>query len=130
MKPSPVEREANRERRAQNRAARSSRIQALKDWREERRIQAQKRERDRRQQDTGPRGVDRVPASLKGLNGTEAPWMVSKRGNRIETERRDGGNYATRRARGERGHARKLRAREMPGAEARRIERNRKAWGA
>lgn len=116
----------------------------LSEWRRSRAAEAKKRAKERalelRRQ---PRGVDRVPAHLTGLEITVEPHEVGKHGTRIDSSlgvwnlpggrRYYGSNYAERRRFGQRGRwskSRPPRRRDMPGAQARRIERNRKAWSA
>lgn len=128
-----IEREARRDARRAAREAAAEKVTLLKEWREARRTRAFKATREaieaRRSQ---PRGIDRVPARLHGLAVTTEPYTQGKRGTELAqpADLDPRGNYATRRARGERGKPRRLRRREMPGATARRIERNQKAWSA
>lgn len=127
----PAEREARGERRANLRQAAANQIQLLREWRDQRERDAAAR-RAKKKPETRSRGVDRVPDRLRGLTVTVEPHTVSKRRNPIDstlgTFRGREGNHADRRARGQRGKGRKPRRRELPGAEARRIERNREAW--
>lgn len=125
-----AERHDRVERRRTLRATTAEKVEALRDWRQARAEVAKKRAADaaaaRRSR---PRGVDRVPARLHGLTVTPEPHLVGKRCTRLAQpeDLAPAGNYETRRARGQRGHQRPPRRRFMPGAEARRLERNRKA---
>lgn len=93
----------------------------------------------------GNRGVDRVPERLSTnpLQRPPAPYepvderpdrQVDSRLGVVELVAPDGkrtkvrGNHATRRAYGQRGHSRRPRRRELPGAVERRLERRRKEW--
>ena len=127
------------DRRALAREQARAKVQVLRDWHQARADAAEKR-RQARHDDAKlkqavedlSRGVHRVPTRLQGLTVTETPYLVSKRGRRLAQpeDLHPSGNYATRRARGQRGHVRPPRRRDLPGAVARRIERNRKQWAA
>lgn len=54
-------------------------------------------------------------------------FVVPPTGTSVVNGRTVYGNHAERRQQGARGHKRRPRARELPGAEARRLERNRRA---
>lgn len=136
---------ARRERRAGVREAASEKVAALRAWREDR-AKAAKDRAVQRAADTlrTNRGVDRVPAGLRGLSVTVKPHRYGKRPGvtgkavRIDStlgayrvgRTRHRASHDDRRAMGQRGKPRRVRLREMPGAEARRIERNHKAWSA
>lgn len=129
------------DRRALAREQARAKVQNLRDWHAARHEAAEKRRQARHEaaklkqavEDTS-RGVHRVPAHLRGLTGTEGRHLYGKR----DTERarplaqpedlHPSGNHETRRARGQRGKQRPPRRRDLPGAVARRLERNRKAW--
>lgn len=132
-KPTTVEREARVTQRATLRAAAAEKVGALREWREARAQAALEKSREAAAaRNALPRGVDRVPERLRGLAVTVEPYTVGKHGTVLDQPEDfdPAGNYRQRRLRGERGKPRRLRRREMPGAEARRIERNRKAWSA
>ena len=132
-KPTTVEREARVIQRATLCAAATEKVEALREWRQARARAALEKAREAAAaRNALPRGVDRVPDRLKGLSVTVEPHLVGKRGTELaQPEDFDpAGNYRQRRLRGERGKPRRPRRRELPGAEARRIERNRKAWSA
>lgn len=129
------------DRRALAREQARAKVQNLRDWHQSRIDAAEKRRQARHEKAKAKqavedltRGVHRVPAHLRGLTGTEGRHLYGKR----DTERKHplaqpedlhpSGNYETRRARGQRGKQRPPRRRELPGAVARRVERNRKAW--
>lgn len=121
--------DARRERRAAKREARQARAREFRSWFRDRanagKERAAIRARKDRKASSGLRGVDRVPAALTGWAPT-----VERVGDPpvLGTYRGKSANYATRRAMGQRGHAQRTRRRDMPGATARRIERNQKAW--
>ncbi len=128
-KKSPELAEAARQNRARRRARIAQGVTDLRAWREERRIQSQKRQakaaKARRAAEYGHRGVDRVPDRI-----LDAPTVTVEVFDQMPlgtSTLPDGrvttGNYADRRARGARGKPRRLRAREMPGAVARRAAR-------
>lgn len=133
-----AEREARLERRAGRRKAAADLVQNLRDWHHAREQAAQKArdkaaKKDAKRQRKNPtsRGVDRVPDHLRGLHRTAKPVLVGKRHDIPLAQPEDlhpAGNHAERRARGQRGKTRPRRLREMPGAEARRLERARKEW--
>lgn len=131
------------DRRATAREQAKAKVQNLRDWHQARAEAAEKRRKARHDEAKAKqavedlsRGVNRVPVHLRGLTGTEGRHLYGKR----DTEQKRPlaqpedlhpmGNYETRRLRGHRGHARKPRRRELPGAMARRVERNRKKWAA
>lgn len=127
----PEQREARRERRALGRTVIAEKRDELRQWRQARADQATKRAKQlRKDRQEASRGVDRVPAHLRGLSVTVEPHLVGKHGTKLARpeDLHPAGNHATRRARGQRGHQRKPRRRELPGAEQRRLERRRKAW--
>lgn len=131
------------DRRAMAREQARAKVQNLRDWHQARIDAAEKRRQARHDNAKAKqavedlaRGVTRVPKHLQGLSVTETPYTVSRvrqdgRGGRVLAQPEDlhpAGNYATRRARGQRGHERGPRRRDLPVAMARRIERNRKQW--
>lgn len=119
-------RAATKRRREAARSFASKRVEDLRSWRDGRRRAAEKRtEQQRMARDTRPRGIDRVPDGLR-VHLAEPDLVPSKLGTYRGVE----ANYADRRAMGQRGHQRPPRRRELPGAEARRVERSRKAWSA
>lgn len=131
------------DRRALAREQAKAKVQVLRDWHQAR-IEAAEKRRQARHDDVKAkqavedltRGVHRVPARLQGLTVTEGRHLYGKRDTKQQRplaqpeDLHPMGNYETRRARGHRGHGRKPRRRELPGAMARRIERNRKQWSA
>lgn len=129
----PLTRPERRERveaRRSLREAAAAKADALRDWRQARAEKAQKAAQERAAElRRRPRGVDRVPTRLQGLDVTVKPHTVGKRGTRLAQpeDLHPSGNYETRRARGHRGHQRPTRRRNMPAAVERRLERNRKA---
>lgn len=133
-----LEREARVERRRSLREAAAVKVQSLREWREAQSKASLERAREKAiERNTQWRGVDRAPARLRGLAVTVEPHETSKRGRPIDstlgTYRDHEGNHAQRRAWGQRSEyfkPGKRRRRDMPGAEARRIQRNRKAWSA
>jgi len=134
-KMTPELRAARIERRATIRTAVAEKRDELRQWRQARADQAAKRaEQKRKDRQPVSRGVDRVPARLHGAAITVEPHVFGKRDvdhARPLAQPEDlhpAGNHAERRARGQRGHVRKTRTRELPGAVARRLERRRKAW--
>lgn len=119
-------RRATKGRRVAAVATARAKVEALREWREERRLAAAKRAEDRRRErDARPRGVDRVPARLR-VDQAPPDFVPSELGTYRGVE----ANYTQRRAMGQRGHQRRRRVREMPGAEWRRLERAHKGWGA
>lgn len=127
-----AQRSALIERRAARKQAAADLADNLRDWRQKKAQKALKsavkRAKKLRKQ---PRGVDRVPAHLQGLSVTVEPVLVGKRSATPLAQPEDlhpAGNHAARRARGKRDKQRPLRTRELPGAVARRVERNRKMW--
>ena len=146
----PEQREARLERRAQARRQEQERVQELRDWHEAGPARAEQRRKKaaeavkaaiakaRRQKKKVPvapsRGVDRVPERLKmGAAFTVETHLYGKRDPAqerplVQPAEYAGSNYRERRAQGVRGKPRKLRRRELPGAEARRLERNRRSW--
>jgi hypothetical protein len=139
-RPDPVQRQQRIDRRATAREQARAKVQNLRDWHQARIDAAEKRRKARlkakakKAGDDRSRGVNRVPAHLQGLAPTEGRHLYGKRD--IEQKRplaqpedlHPAGNYATRRARGQRGHQRPPRRRDLPKAVERRLERNRKAW--
>lgn len=132
---SPEQREARIEHRATVRNAIAEKRDKLRQWRQARIAQAEKlAEAKRKGRQVGSRGVDRVPAHLHGAEITVEPHMFGKRDvDRVRPlaqldDLHPSGNHAERRAAGQRGHQRKPRTRELPGAVERRLERKRKAW--
>lgn len=133
----PTEREARIERRRTAREAAAAKVDEFRQWRLKRAEAAQIRiaQRDadlrksRRRKTGFPVGgvptVERYDPKPRP-DGT-LPQVDSTLGTSIIGGRRITASYAERRARGARGRPRKPRRRELPGAEARRIERNRKA---
>lgn len=131
------------DRRATAREQAKAKVQNLRDWHQARAEAAEKRRQARRDAAKAKqavedlsRGVYRVPAHLRGLTGTEGRHLYGKRDTEQQRplaqpeDLHPMGNYETRRARGQRGHQRAPRRRELPGAIARRVERNRKQWAA
>lgn len=130
-----------RERRAAARQAAADKVTELQAWFTARAEASNKAARKRAAElRSRPRGVDRVPDSGGPFYTTWEPHLVGKTrdgvpgfpidstvGTSYVGGRKVVGPYAERRARGARGHARKPRRREMPGAIERRIERNKKA---
>jgi len=112
---------------ADARRLQEERREGLRAWFQERKVQAQKRAKARR--DAEPevsRGVDRVPPALKYLARTKAlpePIVPELGTSTLPDGRKVQGPYAARRAAGARGKPRPLRRREMPGAVARREAR-------
>lgn len=142
----PVQRQQRTDRRTDRRAAAReqarAKVQNLRDWHQAR-IEAAEKRRNARLKAKAEKtpadrssGVNRVPAHLRGLAPTEGRHLYGKR----DTEQmrplaqpedlHPSGNYATRRARGQRGHQRPPRRRDMPGAVVRRIARNKAEWNA
>lgn len=128
-----------RNRRAAKREARQARAREFRSWFRDRanagKERASIRARKDRKAASGLRGVDRVPKELaKGNPLQRKPKKARKPGTvalevpPLGTYRGRTANYATRRAMGQRGHAQRTRRRDMPGSQARRIERNQKAW--
>jgi hypothetical protein len=131
FKMTPAQRETRRERRAVARTIATEKRDAFRQWRQARADLATKRAQQRRKELLAePRGLDRVPARLRGLSVTVERLLVGKRGTLLAQpeDLHPSGNHAERRARGQRGHQRKPRRRELPGAVERRLERRRKAW--
>lgn len=102
----------------------------LKTWRREAAAKAHKRNEKWRKKFMGrkDRGVHRVPKKLRNLAGA---YEVEQ--GELGTYKGYQANYADRRRAGQRGHTlrRELdpkRKRFLPGAQARRVERNRQAW--
>ena len=140
-RPDPAQRQQRADRRATAREQARAKVQNLRDWHQAR-IEAAEKRRQARHDDAKAkqavedlsRGVHRVPAHLRGLTGTEGRHLYGKR----DTEQKrplaqpedlhPAGNYATRRARGQRGHQRPPRRRDLPKAVTRRLERKRKEW--
>lgn len=135
-KMTPEQRAERTERRALLRANAVAKVDELRQWRQARIEQAEKRAKETRKAQrksrlTESRGVDRVPARLRGFAITEDLHLVGKRRDTPLAHPDDlhpSGNYASRRAQGQRGHQRSPRRRQLPGAVARRLERRRKAW--
>ena len=119
-KPTPT-RSRTRERAAQL-------AEAMQEWRRDRIVAAEERRKARRkareQEEQPSRGVDRVPERLQGGHFTIETHLYGKRD--VDQERplvaQPRQPWAGKRP------YRKPRRRDLPGAEARRLERNRKAW--
>lgn len=101
---------------------------SLRAWLQDRAAAATKRRTEARataaKEPQPSRGVNRVPAQLQGLHQTFVAHTASKPrlnpdgsirrgGHTITTEDRPAGNYAMRRARGQRGKQRRPRIREL-----------------
>lgn len=126
-----VERATRLEQRAARRQAAADRVANLRDWHQTRATNAAKAARKRAKKlRKRARGVDRVPAHLQGLARTVEAVEVGKHGTKLAQphDLHPAGNHAQRRARGQRGKPRKRRLREMPRAEARRLERAQREW--
>lgn len=129
-RPTAEEKAAKVQAKAEARQAKAARQEGLRAWFQERKVQAQKAAKARREEVRPSRGVDRVPDRLK-VGRTKAlpePIVAELGTSTLPDGRRIQGNYQARRQAGARGKPRRLRAREMPGAEARRLERRRKEW--
>lgn len=131
------------DRRKAAREAALAKVAEIRAWRDGRRAAADERAADRRrerkrairqalQDGEQPRGVDRVPEAQRDLYVTVEPYRLGKRGTVLADpqDRHPAGNYATRRARGQRGKPRRPRRRELPGAVERRLERRRQEWAS
>lgn len=131
---------ARLESRAAAREAASAKVTELREWRQQRADAARKRakaEREARLR-VADRGVNRVPEQYQDLYVTVERHEVGKREGAAPIDSTLGvwngprgpyvANHDQRRRAGQRRKGRRPRRREMPGAVARRIERNRKAW--
>lgn len=128
---SEAERATRLEERAARRQAAADRVANLRDWHQTRATKAAKAAKKRaKKQRKQPRGFDRVPAHLKGLAPSVKAVEVGKHDTKLAQpdDLHPAGNHAQRRARGQRGNPRKRRLREMPGAQARRLERAQREW--
>lgn len=127
-------------RRDDRRQARAARAEANQVWFREREVVAEKRrierredrEKRRRARRTKKTAAGRVPKAIRDVSTMLArkgvTWEQAETGVSVVDGRKVYGNHADRRAQGARGKPRALRSRELPGAEQRRIERNRKGW--
>lgn len=124
-----------RARRADQRETAAARADDNRSWHEKRKALAEvARAKLRRARAKTRAKAEKTAAKEPRI--TVEPYVVSKHGTRIDSTlgtalfgvQRVTGNHAERRAMGARGKVRKPRRRELPAAEARRIERNRKAW--
>lgn len=112
-------------RRLAARAARAVKVASIRKWHEDRLALAELRAVGRAAaESTRETGADRVPARLHFERTEFHPTLVPELG----TYRGVSAPYRDRRAMGQRGHAPKTRRRDLPGAVARRVERNRLAW--
>ena len=119
------EREQRIEHRRAARQAQDDKVEGQRHWFQKRANKAVKRWKKGRKKQLAmtDRGVHRVPESMRDLYATfevETPELGEYRGVQAP--------YANRRRMGQRGHQRQTRRRELPGAMARRMERNRKSW--
>lgn len=135
--PTPTRASRNAERRALRdtmRAYFDGRLRAAEKRRKARAKLAEKAAKRNARKGLTPRGVDRVPESIRTApTRTILPHQIGKVRNGIEpspiyAEDNPRGNYRDRRAQGQRGKPRRTRRRDMPGAVERRLERRRGEW--
>lgn len=120
-----AERDERVARRATLREAAAAKIESLREWRDARSAIALKRERERvAELNELPRGIDRVPAHLTDGNPLQRrprPTQIDAADVTVQYGDQRPSRFPSKRPR-------PRRRRDLPGATARRLERNRKAW--
>ena len=118
----PEQRQERLTRREKARHVAAEKVTVLREWHQARVAAAEKRAENRRQARQDQKPVEGGP--------TVEPYLQSKHGTKLAQpeDLHPAGNHAMRRARGQRGHTRKPRRRELPGSVERRIQRRQKEW--